>query len=423
MEQYFLYRSDTLFALLSYNGYENKRGVCQKPLKDWVTTVAPETSNYLFSRLTKPVRDVPSLFKKNDFDYEDFFKTLDEEYPSEPDAALLWMRQGHSFLLTDDIVSNPDACFWNWCSAAELEWAVKERYKEDNLALKKDDDYLRLAKIMRQSEADGFEVRMIYCYDFTTRWLGEEDSDNNSNDDTAEQSAPQQNYLLMYLLQNRADDFIKRLRNDGNNCYMGILMLYRVAYANKLLLTNDDWLPHCLPEAEKCKAENAKIIEYLESLIKIPENFADDFEKFLKPYAWLYDDEEFKFMLEGSLELLIQKGYREIDCLAYEAGMKFNFERLKELLNQGADPYVHISGDYIAEEAAKLGLNDANVLYDDASDHICDIASHYSICDCWKEGMEGKETTIDNSLIRDLFRSAGCQLVVNIIRDYAPQQR
>jgi hypothetical protein len=234
--------------------------------------------------------------------------------------------------------------------------------------------------------------------------------------DAGGQAAPQQNYLLMYLLQNRADDFIKRLRNDGNNCYTDILMLYHVAYANRLLLTNVNWVPNFLPVVKKCTAENAKIIEYLESLIKIPENYADVFAKFLKPYAWFFDDEEFEFMLDGSLESLLQKGYREIDCLAYEAGLKFNFDRLKELLDQGADPYAHISGDNPPEGAAQLSHMDVNELYEDADNHVCDRGSFYYICDCWQDGIDGKETTVENELIRDLFLSAGCQLVVNIIK-------
>jgi hypothetical protein len=124
-------------------------------------------------------------------------------------------------------------------------------------------------------------------------------------------------------------------------------------------------------------------------------------------------------MLDGDLEVLLAKGYREIDCLLYEAGLKFNFKKVKELLSQGANPYAHISGDFTSEEAAKRKTyDDVYSLYSDAYTHACDAGSLYGICYCWETGIQKKDIKVDDDLIRTLFQGAGCQWVVDIIREY-----
>jgi hypothetical protein len=141
MESYFFYRSPTLFALLSYNKYKGKHGVYQKPLKSWVSTLAPETNRHMFMRLETPINNNQILFRKDELDYSSLIKSLDDE-TEESEYALRWIDKGVSFLLTDDVVSNPDACYWNWCSADELEWAVVGRYEEDGCTIMENDRYL-----------------------------------------------------------------------------------------------------------------------------------------------------------------------------------------------------------------------------------------------------------------------------------------
>lgn len=230
-------------------------------------------------------------------------------------------------------------------------------------------------------------------------------------------------HLLMYLLQNRADDFIELFRRQDNGCYWGTLSLYEVAYTNKLLLSDTEWVPGFLPVIEHGRTENRRILEFLESQIKIPENFGKHFAKTLKPFAWFFEDEDFGSMLEGLLPELLEKGYREKDCLLYEAGLKFNFDKLTTLLDQGADPYVRISGLYTPQEAAQqISPDDTYSLYDDVYRHACDCADIYGVGNCWQDGMQGKETEIDNDLLREFFQGAGCQWVTNIILEKCPKK-
>jgi hypothetical protein len=224
----------------------------------------------------------------------------------------------------------------------------------------------------------------------------------------------------MYLLQNRAQDFIDCLEQDGNKCYMGLLSLYHVAHANELLLSDTDWTSKFMPIVETNRLENNRILKYLESLIEITPDVYTLFSKYVKRFAVYYDDEDFNAMLDGSLDDLIKKGYREIDCRLYEAGLKFNFREVRQLLKQGANPYVHISGRYSSEEVDESEANDVYSLYDDALQYAYENED-YGIWDCWKAGINGTETLVEESLFGALFQGAGCQLVVNIIRKMAPK--
>ena len=225
------------------------------------------------------------------------------------------------------------------------------------------------------------------------------------------------NHLLMYLLQNRANDFIRVFEAQNNRCFMGIYSLYCVAYANKIILRDDDWSVNFIPVVEKARGENQRIIDYLASIIPIPENFIDDFKMSLQSFAWFDKEDDFEFMLDGSLEHLEKMGYRKIDCLLYEAGLKFNFKEFERLLALGADPYVKLSSEYTPEIASKLDIVafDVYSTYEDAECHLYDCCDIYGIADCWKDGLSEKETIVDQNLVREFFLAAGCRLVCESI--------
>lgn len=170
-----LYRFSNLFALLSYNAYEGKNGVFQRPLQDWAASMSKEANSFLFMPISSPVKNRNCLFSANEtvpilqsmnYDVEDYVS---------PKEAISWIDEGLSFLPSESIISNPDQCFWNWCSSNELEWALKEAYSECPSLLNPQDDYLKLIDLMKKHERDGYEVRLIYSYDFATPWLDPKD--------------------------------------------------------------------------------------------------------------------------------------------------------------------------------------------------------------------------------------------------------
>ncbi|MDE5888278.1 MAG: hypothetical protein K2H46_11920 [Muribaculaceae bacterium] len=229
----------------------------------------------------------------------------------------------------------------------------------------------------------------------------------------------QNNHLLMYLLQNRSEDFIRQFEAQDNRCFMGVYSLYRMGYANKVIFNGDNWSTHFLPIVENMRRENQRILDYLASIIPIPENFLEDFKESLQPFAWFDKEDDFEFMLDGTLDHIEKMGYRKIDCLLYEAGLKFNFKECERLLASGADPYVKLSAEYSPIIASKLDIiaYDVSSLYEDAECHLSDCVDIYGISECWEDGLSGKETIVDSNLIREFFLAAGCQLLCEIIRN------
>lgn len=242
-------------------------------------------------------------------------------------------------------------------------------------------------------------------------------NNNDYNDDIDE--AAQNNKLLMYLLQNRSEDFIRRFEAEDNGCFIGRYSLYRVAYTNKVILKQAEWAPGFLPVVEKMRGENQRILDYFASMIPISENFHEYFKDSLQPFAWFDKEDDFEFMLGGSLEHLEKMGYRKIDCLLYEAGLKFNFKECERLLAGGADAFVKLSAEYPPEVASNLDFFDYDVysLYEDAERHGADCVDIYGIGNCWEDGVAGKETIVDSDLLREFFLAAGCKMLCEIIRN------
>lgn len=227
----------------------------------------------------------------------------------------------------------------------------------------------------------------------------------------------QNNHLLMYLLQNRSEDFIRQFEAQDNRCYMGVYSLYRIGYANKVILNEDDWSANFLPIVENVRGENQRILDYIASIIPIPENFLEGFKESLQPFAWFDKKDDFEYMLYGSLDHLEKMGYRKIDCLLYEAGLKFDFKECERLLACGADPYVKLSAEYSPRVASKLDITayDVYSLYEDAECHLSDCVNIYGIGNCWENGLSGKETIVDSNLIKEFFLAAGCKLLCELI--------
>ena len=76
----------------------------------------------------------------------------------------------------------------------------------------------------------------------------------------------------MYLLQNRSEGFIRHFEAVKNRSFKEIFNLYRLAYANKLMLGIDSWVSSFLSDVEKMRKENKVILDYLASKITIPDN-------------------------------------------------------------------------------------------------------------------------------------------------------
>lgn len=225
--------------------------------------------------------------------------------------------------------------------------------------------------------------------------------------------------LLLCVIENRADDFIKGFQNQKTLSDPEALSLYQAAYANKILLSSTDWVKSFLPIVEKSREGNTRILKYLESTITIP---ADYHTRFCKSLKSLFRAEDLsKILLHGTLDELVKKGYREIDCQLYVAGIQFDFDRVATLLSRGADPFVPIDGEFTPEEAEdKEGeIDGVESLESFASRHAWVSFSANGIDEHWENGVSGKECAIlDEYILSALFSIVGNKLVLDLIDKY-----
>lgn len=171
-EQLRLARYNELFRFLTYYALDGKTGVRQRPLRSWCATVSPVVRRELFYRCEKDISGIPSLLDKADFDYKDFKATIGNETFKEDDIKGDY-KEGLSFSLAPGIMSCPDFCFWNICTADELEWALNQAAKASVEAPEMETEYREALLLMREQESAGFECRFVYVYDFATSWIFE----------------------------------------------------------------------------------------------------------------------------------------------------------------------------------------------------------------------------------------------------------
>ena len=226
-----------------------------------------------------------------------------------------------------------------------------------------------------------------------------------------------ENSLLLYLLQCRAKDFIKIFEAQNNCCFTGVYSLYQLAYSNYLLLSGDDWNPSCISVIEQCRKDCSKILDYLQSIITIPNSFESDLKQYLARFAYYDDDEDFEWMLDGSLSQLVSLGYREIDCLLYEAGMKLNYSEVERLLALGANPNVRISGNYSSEDVIKADLYDVSCLNVDINTRVCDATDLYGVFTYWECGVKKEKQSIEAHDINEFFQGAAYSLMEMLISE------
>lgn len=224
-----------------------------------------------------------------------------------------------------------------------------------------------------------------------------------------------QNFLILYILQCRAKDFIERFEAQENRCFAGVYSLYMMAYSNYLILSDDTWLPSCMTIVEPCREGCQKIMEYLRSIIEIPNSFESDLKAYLSHFAFYEYEDDLDYMLDGSLQELISLGYRDIDCRLYEAGMKLNYDEVERLMSNGANPDVHISGGYSPEKAVEAALYDVYCLSDDVTERVFNAVDLYGVYAYWKSGVRCETQTVDDRDLNAFFQGAAYRMMEILI--------
>ena len=232
------------------------------------------------------------------------------------------------------------------------------------------------------------------------------------------------NKLLSCLLQCRSEEFIEQFnQNNCVSCSQGISNLYACCYALHVILENEMWGEHLRSTIKICRKGCEKILSFLASKTEVPKNYEETFKDFVRSrFQWWDEEDEIEDMLDGDIEKLRERGYREIDCYLYEAGMKLHYDRVVELLEQGADPYVSISADYIAGEA-ESHPDDTYCLWKD----VCLRVENFVICNgvvcILEKGIEKIDADIHKRYICSVFQTAAYQIMGNIIDNFEKSKK
>lgn len=233
------------------------------------------------------------------------------------------------------------------------------------------------------------------------------------------------NKILTYLFQCRSEEFIEYFNQEGNDhCPYFILQLYSSCYALHVILEDEiyGWENHIKPTIEICRKGCSEILSYLATKANITGDYKKKFMDLAKSkYQWYEDDEDFDWMLHGDLETLKSKGYREIDCYLYEAGMKLHYEEVIKLLKQGADPYVFISADYLASEAEEYDY-DTCQLWNELFLRVEDLFLCEDYGYVLEEGTKKHDVEISMQQIYSVYQAAAYQLMMNLITEFENAQ-
>jgi hypothetical protein len=231
------------------------------------------------------------------------------------------------------------------------------------------------------------------------------------------------NKLLMYLVQNRADDFIKEFEKEASCKTLPrrypIESLYLYVYAAKILLDDNDWLKE---ERWKtilvARANNLRMWEYLLNMGMVPDGYNERLIKAGLQYAWAESCETYIDTLDCELDDLLKWGARKIDCDLFVAVQKLDFREVETLLKQGANPDAEI---YV-EDPASNEYPDTLSPFGHAAMLWCDAYNCQFLDVCWEHGIEKIEDEVNDADFIQLIMSSTHKLMYELMAKYSNDQ-
>lgn len=172
----------------------------------------------------------------------------------------------------------------------------------------------------------------------------------------------------------------------------------------------EEWREECRDAVQSSKERNLEIKRIFEHRFGVKFPPIDYYNTPISFYR-SNDDESDDDILDTSKETLLSKGHREMDIDLYIAVHRFDFERVKQLLKAGANPYHNISEDEDEEyDCMKRIGHELSFL----STQLSNVAL----------GKERFSITKENgdSLLRDLFGLAAHGEMYALIEKYAGER-
>jgi hypothetical protein len=227
----------------------------------------------------------------------------------------------------------------------------------------------------------------------------------------------------MYLVQTRADDFIKEFEKEASCKTLPrrypIESLYLYVYAAKILLDDNDWLKE---ERWKtilvARANNLRMWKYLLSKGMVPDDYHKRLIEAGLQWAWADETDSYDYVFYASLYDLLRWGARKIDCDLFVAVQKLDFKEAEALLKQGANPKAKI---YVEDPASNeypdtlSPLGHAEMLWYDAYDcQSLDVS--------WEHGIEMIDDEVSDADFMQLIISSTHKLMYELMAKYSNDQ-
>lgn len=159
-----------------------------------------------------------------------------------------------------------------------------------------------------------------------------------------------QSSLLKSIILGRAKAFAEQLeiclaRNgeSQDNRIPQICLL--TVEGMRILLDDDGWCEEYRPIVAAVKSGIEKIWNILLDKGLVPDDIDHQLVKFAQDMGLFHFADNYEDAFDMPLEAILEKGYRKIDVDLIVAALSLNFDEVRKLLEQGANPDVDVEDD------------------------------------------------------------------------------
>lgn len=237
---------------------------------------------------------------------------------------------------------------------------------------------------------------------------------------------PTTSKLVSLVIANRANeaiaiiengDFDKAIFDDilqfcdfGNNESQCKLPLYMLTLANEIYFENDDFRESIMPIVFRNRDGINVLKNYWESMgfpINSGINFSD-YKEYVQ-YFLECDDDDIEYLLDGTLEELITKGYDVNEVKFCCALLTYDKKEIDRQVSLGTNPNVWISANVYPQDCdSHEGMNGLSTAYDSVSDaQIC-----YGLWAYWESNEGENLPNADWATIRGLLGAAAYEQLI-----------
>lgn len=161
---------------------------------------------------------------------------------------------------------------------------------------------------------------------------------------------PEQDPVLKSIILGRAEAFAKQLaaymaRNVETQEHKIPQIWLLTAEGMRVLLDDDGWDEECRPIVAAVKSGVERIRNILLDKGLIPKDIEHQLIEFAQHIGFFSYDDNYEDIFDRPLDAILKKGYRKIDVDLIVAALSLNFDEVRKLLEQGANPDVDVEDD------------------------------------------------------------------------------